>query len=203
MPDNDIVYSKIRVPRWRRPLRAARAGASEGEVADAILTATAEHFREKRGCGGVPQLAIAARNAAFDPHDLAWPDARDRFLRQNGHNQLAHRVLERADFRLLIDSEGLRHPHSDHELALDFMRSGLEGLVYEQLWARGQHLLDERLATHAEAQGFMERCTADASLYRLAERALAHPGGQGLVAPPAQRQRVSTAEQLYEPVDVA
>lgn len=203
MPDNDIVYKNIRVPRWRRPLRLAReAASSEQEVADAILTATAEHFREKRGCEGVAQLAVAARNAARDALDAAWPEARDRFLRQNGQSQLAHRVVERAEFRLLTEPDGLRSPHSDHELAVDFMEKGLEGLVYEQLWARGQHLLGERFETYAEVQAFMERCTSNASLDRLAERALAHPDGHGLVAPAGRRAPASTAEQLYESVDV-
>jgi hypothetical protein len=201
MPDRDIVYRTIRVPRWRRPLRAARAGSSEAEVGDAIRSAAAEHFREKRGCQGVPQLAVAVRDAALDPMHPGWSEARERFVRQNGANQLSQRVLERAEFRLLTDGDGLRTAHSDHQLASDLMRSGLESLVHDQLWGRGQHLLLERFNTYSEVQHFIDASLNEASLDPLAQRALAHPDGRGLVAPPARRPRVSTAELLYESVE--
>jgi hypothetical protein len=205
MPDNDIAYRAIpnHWKHWRKPLRLAAGGSTPLEVGDLIRPALAETWRQESGCQNIPHLAARLREGALSGNWETWHEERERFLQANGQRQIARHVVDQAEARLLTDPAGIRFAHSDRALALELTGDALRALTHDRLWARSEHEVSaKRGETFAETQAFIQQATEAASIEATAERALAHPDGSGMQAPPSRAARRSTADQLHEPIDL-
>lgn len=205
MPDNDIAYRTMpkHWKHWHKPLRLAAGGSSPLEVGDLIRPALAKTWKEEGGCKDIPLLTARLRESALSGNWEQWHEERDRFLRANGQGQIARHVVDQAEARLLTDPAGIRFAHSDRALALELTGDALRGVTWDRLWARTEHEVSaKRGETFAETQAFIQQATDAASIEATAERALAHPDGSGMQAPPSRAARRSTAEQLHEPIDL-
>lgn len=189
MPDDDKLPRSLSA-RWRRVLKAFRAGESQEAIEHYVAKATAETLRRTHGVPELPVLAGQMYLAAAPGYAADGSCRRAR----SAHipTRLARQAVD-ALSAVMKERLALTSPETAAQLLAD-------RVVADVMYAFGL----DRMAPVLMGDGFdpvelrrrFEGIAQSNPLRELAKRLLAHPDGSGLRAPGQRRPKLATADLM-------
>jgi hypothetical protein len=200
MPDNDIVPRAVRGV-WRRAAKAAIGGLSASEVGDELRLALAKAVRDDAPPSAGPLVVALQESVAFRESER-WERAVADWVDRCGRTDLAFAIVRQGEMLREVRRDEIG-AMSDAQLETALVGDGLRRWVDMRVFGPERMLsllVDQRLASPAEARRYQQACLDHASIDEIGAQ-LVRGEGDGVRAPRTKDARPPMADMLNEEVE--